>query len=214
MLKILPKFFDLLIDLPRHAKKLIVLSVDSSLCVFTVWLAFYLRLGKFVTLLDGQIASVILSISLAIPIFFLFGLYNFISRYIGKGSLLQVARAVLVYGLLYASILTAIGIDGVPRTIGIIQPILLLLFVGASRGLARYWLGESQGKIFHKTSRPRALIYGAGISGRQLAEAMKDSSELNVVGFLDDNKLIHGRVLKVSPFGEPSTSKFWWAQTE
>jgi FlaA1/EpsC-like NDP-sugar epimerase len=36
-----------------------------------------------------------------------------------------VARAIGTYGLLYASIFTAIGISGVPRTVGIIQPILL-----------------------------------------------------------------------------------------
>ena len=43
--------------------------------------------------------------------------------------------------MIYALIFTAIGIQGVPRTIGLIQPILLLLLVGASRALARFWLG-------------------------------------------------------------------------
>lgn len=36
--------------LPRIAKRLVVLAVDSSLCILTVWLAFYLRLGEFVAL--------------------------------------------------------------------------------------------------------------------------------------------------------------------
>ena len=64
---------------------------------------------------------------------------------------------------------------------------------------------EKARATFNKSRRPRVLIYGAGSSGRQLAEAMRDSSELNVVGFLDDNKLIQGRVLNGLPIHEPST---------
>ena len=37
--------------LPRLAKRLVAVSVDMSLCVLTVWLAFYLRLGEWVPML-------------------------------------------------------------------------------------------------------------------------------------------------------------------
>jgi hypothetical protein len=33
------------------------------------------------------------------------------------------------------------GVEGVSRTVGLIQPILLLMLVGASRAAARVWLG-------------------------------------------------------------------------
>jgi hypothetical protein len=36
--------------MPRLAKRLLALTVDASLCVLTVWLALYLRLGEFVVL--------------------------------------------------------------------------------------------------------------------------------------------------------------------
>ncbi|MCA3176472.1 MAG: hypothetical protein ING36_13220, partial [Burkholderiales bacterium] len=36
--------------LPRPAKRLVALSLDMSLCVLSVWLAFYLRLGEWVAL--------------------------------------------------------------------------------------------------------------------------------------------------------------------
>jgi hypothetical protein len=38
------------LGLPRYAKRFIALTVDISLCILTVWLAFYLRLGEFVSL--------------------------------------------------------------------------------------------------------------------------------------------------------------------
>ena len=114
-------------------------------------------------------------------------MYRAIFRYSGWPALLTVTRAVAIYGLLYASIFTAIGLEDVPRTIGIIQPILLLLFVGASRAFARVWLGDQYRSILKRSARPKVLIYGAGSNGRQLVAAMASSHDMEVVGFLDDD---------------------------
>lgn len=46
----LSKFANPVLDLPRVAKRLIVLAVDASLCVLTVWLAYYLRLDYWISL--------------------------------------------------------------------------------------------------------------------------------------------------------------------
>jgi FlaA1/EpsC-like NDP-sugar epimerase len=100
-------------------------------------------------------------------------------------------------------VFTAIGVPNVPRTVGIIQPILLLLFVGASRALARVWLGDQYLSILKRTSRPKVLIYGAGTSGRQLAAAMANSHEMRVAGFLDDDERLHGHVLNGLPIYNP-----------
>ena len=117
---------------------------------------------------------------------------------------MAVARAVVIYGLIYLTILTAIGFPGVPRTVGIIQPILLLLFVAASRVLARLWLGEQYQALLKKAKQPKVLIYGAGESGRQLATAMSGSQEMHVVGFLDDDDRLHGHVLNGQPIYNPA----------
>ena len=191
------------LSLPRAVKRLVVLAVDTSLCVLTVWLSYYLRLGEFISLTDNAKWAVGVSIGLAIPIFVISGLYRAIFRYSGWPALLAVAQAIGIYGLLYASVFTAMGVPGVPRTIGIIQPILLLLFVGASRAFARVWLGDQYRSILKQGARAKVLIYGAGSTGRQLVAAMANSHEMQVVGFLDDDDRLHGHVLNGQPIYNP-----------
>ncbi len=193
-----------ILALPRSAKRLVVLCVDIGLCVLAVWLAYYLRLGEIVALSGSAMLAVWASICLALPIFIVSGLYRAIFRYSGWPALLTVAQAVGVYGVLYVTIFTAIGVAGVPRTVGIIQPILLLLLVGASRALARVWLGDMYLNILKQATRHKVLVYGAGNTGRQLVDAMVNSHEMKVVGFLDDDDRLHGHVLNGQPVYSPS----------
>lgn len=198
------KFVVPVLSLPRAVKRFVALSVDLGLCVLTVWLAFYLRLGEFHALSGTALWAVGASVAISIPIFIVSGLYLAIFRYSGWPALLTVARAVGIYGLLYASVFTFVGVAGVPRTVGIIQPILMLLFVGASRALARVWLGDQYLNILKQASRPKVLIYGAGNTGRQLATAMANCHEMQVAGYLDDDDRLYGHVLNGQPIYNPA----------
>ncbi|WP_126446622.1 polysaccharide biosynthesis protein [Sulfuricystis multivorans] len=201
------KTTQLLLDLPRPAKRLVALAVDASLCVLTVWLAFYLRLDEWVRFFgDDQWRpqwAALGALVLALPIFVVTGLYRAIFRYAGMQALLAVAKAMFVYTLLYAALFTAIGVPGVPRTVGLIQPVLLLVAVGASRVFARYWLGEPYQNILRRAALPKVLIYGAGSAGRQLAAALAHSHEMKVVGFLDDDQHLQGGVMNGLPIHAP-----------
>ena len=193
-----------MLALPRWAKRFVVTTVDAGLCILSVWLAYYLRLGEFVALSGNALWATGAAIGIALPIFIASGLYRAIFRYSGWPALLAVARAIAIYGLLYASIFTAIGIQDVPRTVGIIQPILLLLFIGASRALARIWLGDQYQSTLKHASRPKLHVYGAGQTGRQLVAAMANNHEMQVVGFLDDDDRLHGHVLNGQPIYNPA----------
>lgn len=195
----LNRFAQPILAMPRPAKRVVVLSVDAALCVLTVWLSYYLRLGEWVKLSGDSywqpMWAVGVSLLLALPIFVVNGFYRAIFRYTGLSALQTILKAIAVYGLLFATVFTAYGVDGVPRTVGLIQPMLLLLTVGASRMLARFWLGGLYRHQLRMVALPRVLIYGAGNAGRQLAAAMANSHEMRVVGFLDDDDRLHGHVL-------------------
>jgi FlaA1/EpsC-like NDP-sugar epimerase len=209
MKKNLFKFAFTILTLPRWVKRFVALILDISMCILTVWVAYYLRLGEFINAWHGEwaqgaILAALVSIGLAIPIFIIFDLYRAIFRYSGWLALLAVARSIGIYGLLYATLLTVIGMRDIPRTIGIIQPILLLLFVGSSRAFVRLWLGDEFIGIFRRSNRLKVLIYGAGSNGRQLVAAMTNSQEMEVVGFLDDDDRLQGNLLNGLKIYDPS----------
>jgi len=191
------------LSLPRPLKRGLVLGVDAGLCVLSVWLAFYLRLGVFAPLAEAIVWPVLASFVLALPIFIVSGLYRAIFRYSGLPAMVAVARASVLYALAFSAIFTFWGVEGVPRTIGFIQPLLLLMLVGASRAAARLWLGGLYHQQLRKSALPQVLIYGAGTAGRQLASAMANSHEMRVVGFLDDDDRLHGHVLNGLPINNP-----------
>ena len=189
--------------LPRYAKCLIALAVDVSLCVLTAWLAFYLRLGEIVSLSGTALWAAAVSVAFTLPVFMVSGLYRAIFRYSGWPAMFALARAIGVYSLLYASVITAMGIPGIPRTVGLIQPLLLFFAIGGSRALARYWLGGMYQSPLQIAVLPKALVYGAGSAGRQLISALDNSHEMRVVGFLDDDDRLHGHSLNGQPIFSP-----------
>ena len=184
-----------ILALPRAAKRGVALIIDALICLTTVALAYWLRLGDWTPPTGYQIWSYALPVIIAIPLFIRFGLYRAIFRYVGWSALFSVVKACAIFGVLYAALFTVIGVNGVPRTIGVIQPILLFLFVGGSRAAARFWLGGGYSNLLRLSQRKRVLIYGAGSAGRQLAAGLANSEDMHVVGFVDDDTALHSSVM-------------------
>ena len=183
-----------LLDLPKISKVAISLIVDCLLCVISTWFSFYLRLGEIPVSFLLLWPSII-SILFATPIFYFSGLYRTIFRYSGWPAMLTVSKSIFFYGLVFSFVISIITLKDVPRTIGIIQPLLLFFAVGGSRALIRFWIGDLYKDRLKKNYLPNAVIYGAGNSGKDLLVALENKNELNIICFLDDDIEKNGRVL-------------------
>ncbi len=183
------------LNLSRMNKRVIAVICDAVVCLATVSFAYFLRLDSWVFPSGPQWLSYVGALLFSLPLFVNFGLYRAIFRYAGWGALMAVARACAIYGLIYSTVFTLIGVTGVPRTTGIIQPLLLFLAIAGSRAFARYWLGNGYLTITRLGQRRRVMVYGAGSAGRQLAAVLANSDEMQVIGFVDDDKTLQGSVL-------------------
>ena len=184
-----------ILALPRWHKRAIALTLDVASCAFSVLFAFYLRVGIWVSLNQSRAAVIVISVALLVPLFVGFGLYRTIFRYAESTALVAITKAVAVYGLLFASIYTLVGVQGVPRTIGLIQPMLVLLLVCSSRALVRMVLSVVHLTPTPGSVMPRVLVYGAGSAGRQLASAIRTSGGMKLLGFIDDDQHLWGSTL-------------------
>ena len=190
--------------LPRLVKRLLVLGIDAVLCSLSVWLALCLRAESWITLSYSQWVAVALSLSVTMPVFIATGLYQAIFRYAGLVAFMAVTRAVFIYSLFYAALLSLLTLPEVPLNHAIIQPIVLLILVGSSRVLGRYWLGGEYISRIKKRELPKVLIYGAGATGHQLAAALSSNTEMQAVGFLDDDVHLQGQLLDGLPIYSPT----------
>lgn len=200
---LLDQLIEPILALPRIAKRSIALALDAGLCVLTVWLAYFLRLGEWVPLSGTGWPAALASILIALPVFYVFGLYRAVFRYISWEAIAAIIRAVAIYGIIYSALFTAYAFPGIPRTVGIIQPILLLLALVAARGAVRYWLGGSYRRRLNRRIAKNVIIYGAGTTGRQLAAALSESLDMRLVGFIDDARDLQGSVIGGLPVFGP-----------
>lgn len=190
-----------LADQPRSARRMIALVMDIALCVVSVWLAFSLRLGAW----DLISPAVQMAIAVVLPSWLVAarwcGIYRSIIRFAGGRTMIDLAVACLVLSLPMITIFMFIGVNGVPRTIGVLQPMLLLLLLALSRIAIRYALVD----ILHVARQRRGLrvaIYGAGRAGQQLGFAIRQDGNVSLAGYIDDDPGVEGhRIDGIRIFG-------------
>ncbi len=189
---------------PRNVKRAVVASFDAVLCLTATWVAFALRFDTLHLPQGGQWWVYGLAPLLAVMVFDRMGLYKTIFRYAGLTAIKTIAKAVAVHSLVLISLLVslqALGLEAIPRSLGISQPLIFLLLVVLSRGMAKSWLvrGTRKGNSQVK----KLLIYGAGAAGVQTAAALGDSAEFLLCGFVDDDPIKAGRNINGFPVHHP-----------
>ena len=184
--------FSKILDLPRYIKVFLMVLVDSSLCCFSIWISYYLRLGNFLSPTEWMIAPMIISITISFLIFWFLGVYKTINRSFDIYNIIKLFEAVVIYSIFFFLIITIFSIQNVPRTIGFIQPIVFLFLLYCARSLFSYLL--NYGQLNPKDIKNVALIYGSGNAGVQLMNSL-ENSDLKIEGFLDDNNQLKGRTL-------------------
>jgi len=136
------RMIQILINLSRRNKQALMLAFDAIIIICLIYLAFWIRLGYlfYPSGNYGLQIAIYASPLLAIPIFTSFGLYHEIIRYVGFKALWRIIQAASLYGALFGLILLMARFESVPRSVILINWVLVILVIGSSRFLpVGYW---------------------------------------------------------------------------
>ena len=185
--------------LERLEKALVVFGVDAVICVIAILISFSLRVGA----LDFPLEPVVIFASVAvptfIPIFYFTGAYSTIFRFAGGRTIMQLAKASLIYALPLIVLFMIISVPRIPRTLAVLQPMVFFGLVASSRIFLRYVVMDVMLKNDIEGEVSRVLIYGAGGAGQQLAASLRNEHDFLILGFMDDDIRLRGARLDGIP---------------
>ena len=175
-------------------------AVASAIAWLTAfWLRFNLEIPQ--PHLDGMLGTIVWVVPLQATIFWRFGLYRGIWRYASLPDLRQILVAVATTAMAVPLVVVMFHIQSpVPRSVHLLDPLLLVLLMAGSRLAYRAWKEHSLYGLTHLQGEP-VIVLGAGDTAVSLMKELARSHEWRVVGLLDDNigkwgRLLHGvRVL-------------------
>ena len=179
-----------LIKSDRSFKQGLMIISDFILLLGIFIIAFWLRLDYIYIPQNNMIFLFFASPMIAIPIFFFFGLYRSIIRYLDSKSIWIIMKAITIYSLLWALFAQMLEIEGLPRSVILINWALAIVGIGGLRFFAQWLLNYNP-----KKNVINIMIYGAGSAGHQLSISLKASNKYNTIAFIDDNSKIQGNFI-------------------
>jgi len=183
------------VGLKRSIKFGLILMMDAMLCIVAVWIAFSLRLGEWELWSPAVAVVMAASLALWLPLFLLRGIYRSIIRFMGIRTMANIASSCAMMAIILLLVFTVSPVQGVPRTIGIIQAIIFAALLVISRLVTGYVLFDLLNQRRFEGRLSRVLIYGAGSAGRQLAVSLRHEPGMALRGYIDDDDRLSGQRL-------------------
>lgn len=178
---------------------------DIAVAVLAWWVAFLFRFNFDIpsSFTQSMLESAAWVIPLQALVFLFAGLYRGVWRFASLPDLQRLIRAIAISAAAVVAILFMFKPDGVvPRSVLLMDPMLLLLFMGGSRFAYRAWKEHRLYGSAQLAGKP-VLVLGAGEAAIALLKDLSKSREWYVVGLLDDKKTMLGReLLGVNVLGE------------
>ena len=189
------KFIKKLLNINLLYKKVIVASSDIIICFLAFFISVYMRIGKLDQFHSNYFIVSFVSMVIMFYVFYKFKMYDVIFRHYDHRALKLTIKAVFIYAIIYCFTLFYFNIENVPRTIGVIQPLVLLVLIHISRStlsiIVNFILVGNRKEFKFKN----IIIYGSGKAGQGLANNFYVDPLIRILGFFDDNKVKQGRYI-------------------
>ncbi|MDP2265749.1 MAG: nucleoside-diphosphate sugar epimerase/dehydratase [Thiobacillus sp.] len=183
--------------------RIAIIILYDILVAACAWLgAYWLRFNLAVPpeFQSAALSTLLWVVPLQAVIFWRFGLYRGIWRFASLPDLKRIVLAVGVAALMVPVVLILFRVGTVvPRSVLILDPLLLLIVMGGSRLAYRAWKEHRLASILRPGSKP-VLVAGAGSAADfLLRELARNPAGFHVVGLLDDSRGKQGRLVQGIP---------------
>lgn len=170
--------------------------LHDVLAAVVAWaLAYQLRFNFSVPVEHGQqmVQSLAWVVLLQATVFVSFGLYRGVWRFASVSDLKRIVLSVALAAVLVAAMLFMIRTPTViPRSVLILDPLLLVIMMGGSRFTYRAWKEHMLYGMTLKQGDP-VIVLGAGEAAIALVKDLARSTQWRVIGLLDDDSSMVGR---------------------
>ena len=169
---------------------------DVLVALFAWFMAYQLRFNFSIPADFWQSFFVItiIAIPIQIALFIRFGLYKGVWRFASIPDLKRIVLATSLSAVLVTALLSMTKLVIVPRSVLLLNPLLLILLMGGSRFAYRAWQEHRLYATTTKQGTP-VIVLGAGEAAIALVKELARANEWRVVGMLDDDKIMLGREL-------------------
>jgi FlaA1/EpsC-like NDP-sugar epimerase len=191
------RVFEKTILLNRIIKRLIMIFFDSIIIVSVLLISFSIRFDYLYWPKTEELFWIIFGAPLlAIPILFSFKFYQSVVRYIGVQALPSIVQALTLYSVMWGLLGYMANVDGIPRSVILINWMLIIITLCSSRILARWIFNNNSA---NNSKKNNVIIYGAGSAGRELSHALQLSIDFKLVAFIDDDEAKQGTYINNIP---------------
>lgn len=193
-----------LLALPTVARKALVVSLDCTICVVACWIALWLRLGRWELVSTRALIFIPIAIAAWLLAATATRAYRSVVRFAGQHTIFLILKSCVLMSVVLAAVLLALRIDSMPRTLAVIHPLVFFLVLVGQRLLISQVIVGALGDLRRVTAEKRVLVYGAGMSGQQLAASMGKERSFRILGFVDRNEMLRRRMLEGKPIWHTS----------
>ena len=192
------KFANFLINLPRQVKRLLSLGFDLSVSLFCTFGFLLIVTNESEQIFNTQDLTIAaLLASMQIGALWASGTYQTVARFLGLKSLAKSSLYLLSVNAFIFANFSIYGVINIPNSLGVAQPALFFSFFLGSRFLVAILLSNYNAVTTLDNAKSQlALIYGAGDAGRQLAMALMQTKDTEVIGFIDDDASLEGAIIQ------------------
>ena len=177
---------------------LLAFAHDVLAAVVAWGIAYWLRFNLDIpdSFLAGMGSAMLVCIPIQAVAFQVFGLYRGVWRFASLPDLRRIVFAVAAGSLAGPFALNMLGhLAGVPRSVFLLEPLLLVLFMGGSRFAYRSWKEYRLFGALHAQGEP-VLVVGTGDAAINLVKELARSRDWRVVALIDDDPQMVGRVVQ------------------